>query len=144
MMAGHLGLSGFLSPSCSNLHCSWLWTSKTQADTPTQCMGKSLSGAPDCHPPVHHGSPKGPLATSPPPQPGSIGTRGHALPFLTLGRRGGLAHLKAFSFCKCSASEIVISNSFGTVTSPVAEQVTTGRKDKQSHRTSHASNHALL
>lgn len=126
-MAGPLRLSGFLSPRCSGLHCSCLWTSKTQADTPTQSLS---GGGQHCHPSVCCGSSRDPLATCPLPQPGTIGTGGHALPFLMPGRRGGLAHLKAFSFCKCSASETVISLSFGTVTSPIAEQVTTGRKDK--------------
>lgn len=46
--------------------------------------------------------------------------------------------------CTLSALEIVTSTSSGTVTNPVAEHITTGRKGKQSHATSHASNHAML
>lgn len=71
------------------------------------------------------------------------GPGGHALLFCTSGRRGGLAPLKAFSFFTNVLLWKWIFSPLGQ-SSDHSRAGRTGRKDKQSHHTSHVTNNALL
>lgn len=71
---GAMGLSGFFFPNCSYLHCSWLCSKHPGRDTyPVHGQaGRSTALPPLCT----SWATQEPLATSPPPQPGSTGPEG--------------------------------------------------------------------